>query len=95
MSIRRYARRPPGATNQAVDLFRFDFGEGSPCYFVVLTVSGKSNKSVIGSREEIYSQVRGQCHIWGLRQFKDQRIKPEQEKEAMRRVFSAEIADEL
>jgi hypothetical protein len=90
--IRRYARRPPYGSRQNVDLFRFDIGD--TCCFFVLTESGKSNEARIASRHEIFSLVKGQCSIWGLRQFKDQRIKPEQMREMAKLIWSAKIEEE-
>ena len=87
--MRRLARRPPNMSNQNVDLFEFRF-EDKLAYFVLLTASGKSNESAIGNIKEIASCVRGQCNIWGLSKFKDQRIKPEQMREAVKYIWIAE-----
>ena len=86
--MRRYARNAAGR----VDLFRFDIEDIT---YIVFLTGGHNSTSEIGNRSPMSWRVDGLKKQWGLSQFKDQRIKPEQKREAIRRVWTAEINDEV
>jgi hypothetical protein len=85
--MRRYSRNNVSNIG-SVNLFRFDFDDGG-CYLVF--IASKDSRSVMGSRVKLSWIVSGIQNRWGLKLFKDQRIKPDQRREAIRRIWIAEI----
>jgi hypothetical protein len=90
MKMTRYARKSMGAGK--VDLFRFEMGSTS---LYVLLTEGKSSESGYGPSDVIWQWVKSLKLRWSLSKFKDQRIRPNQMREVIWRIFAAKKLDEF